>query len=277
MTRIVFSSAALTTILAVLGCSGPVIDVPENTEEPGALPLNGASSVNGAVSVFGFVQTEKRAALPGADVCVLDGNMRCTASRAGGAFALHAVSADSDVLVMFEKEGFTPVLFPMRTGRDNVGLSPAMRFWVNGKSFMGTSANTTQGQLEFLVAPAPSGPATVSVTLTDLDGRTRAPLYLGHDGKPALDATSGFRGGFTDLPTGDYLLTFSGVSAKCTRAGSGFDNGYVSASPVVAPVDRAGESVTLVVPVMEGYLTGPVTVSCTSVVGGARSPHAEAG
>jgi predicted RNase H-like HicB family nuclease len=87
---------------------------------------------------------------------------------------------------------------------------------------------------------------------------------------PLANAVWGSRGGFVDLPTGDYLLTFSGPSAKCVAAGSGFTSGYLSATPVVAPPDPTGRSVTVLVPVTDGYLTGPVAVSCTSAEGGDR-------
>jgi hypothetical protein len=104
--------------------------------------------------------------------------------------------------------------------------------------------------------------------VTGLDGRAREPIYNDGEGKPAAYAASGSRGGFVDLATGDYLLTFSGASARCAATDSGFTSGYLSASPVVVRPDPTGKSLTILVPVMDGYLTGPVGVSCTSAAGG---------
>jgi hypothetical protein len=257
MNKLISSSAALTVFLSIAGCGGSTTTEPSGTEPPTSVVAPKT------VSISGFVQTSDGKALPDADVCLLDGDMRCTTSGADGAWTLSNVSADTQQIVTFEKAGLTPMVSPIQTREADVALSQAMVPAVRAMSFMGTPADTNRGQLEFLATPTGAVPVDVSVTLTGLDGRAQEPVYVDRDGKPAANAATGSRGGFVNLPTGDYLLTFSGASATCVATDSGFTSGYLSASPVVVRQDPTGKSLTILVPVIDGYLTGTVAVACT--------------
>ncbi len=97
--------------------------------------------------------------------------------------------------------------------------------------------------------------ATAFDIVMGFDGPSEQPRYADRDGTLVAGAGSGAQGGFVNVPSGLYVVRFAGASATCTPSTGlyGFPAGE----------SRDGEAL-LLVPVIEGYVTAPVGVSCTS-------------
>jgi len=127
------------------------------------------------------------------------------------------------------------------------------------QTFMGmTAAGDAGGYVAFLVTtpdggqPAPS----VSVTVSGTDGAPYAAIYVDDGGLPIANATAGARGGFAGLPPGLYGISFGASGATCTTS-SLYGFTMTDQQPT------AGQA-SLVVPVIDGYVTTPVSASCVS-------------
>jgi hypothetical protein len=124
--------------------------------------------------------------------------------------------------------------------------------------FMGAEADPSEGCIAFSVtSPGGQLAPSVSVTLTGTDGVSHAPIYLGADGSPSVGAAAGTGGGFVNLPADLYSIQFGNPDATCTMSTL---YGYPMTGSQHVPSGEAG----MVVPVLAGYVTNPVSVSCVS-------------
>ena len=121
-------------------------------------------------------------------------------------------------------------------------------------AFAGVPMDSSTGGIEFFIGSDGEN-AEASVTLFSFENGVHAPVYVGVDGNPIREATSGSAGGFVNLPPGMYVATFKSASGSCTTSGE-----LYGAPMNVYP--KPGE-VSVVVPVAAGRITTPVGVDCT--------------
>lgn len=253
--------------MVVAGCGGAIDQTGSGNGEGSTtapVPSSGALAVPAAprVSISGFSHSSNGSALGGVEVCLQAGPTvamdigACATSSDDGAWTVPDVPANEDVTLALRKQGFAPMLRAIHTVTDDIALRSEENVLVpatDGQSFMGTPADTQKGQIEFFS----TGLEPVSVELFGFDRQGAEPIYLDGDGKPAgRSVTTGSRGGFVDLPTGLYMLKFSGASTSCMADTTGL-HGY----PAVTFPDSTLP--TIIVPVVEGYVTGPVGAVCT--------------
>jgi len=225
------------------------------------------------LSIGGAVHASDGSALAAVTVCLYGGvdfagasagplaltlsKPACTYSAADGSFLVSGAQAVQWVTLTFQKNGFAPTLRAIATQTADITLPSSENVLLPvPMTFMGTSADPSKGQIAFsATTPGAGSPAQMSVTATaftilgGFTGPSEQPRYLGPDGAPAAGAAAGAAGGFVNVPSGLYLLQFEGTSARCA-ANTGL-YGY-PASPGA-----------IFVPVLEGYVTAPVGVSCT--------------
>jgi hypothetical protein len=258
--------------MVVAGCGGAVDQTsPGNgggsTQSPVPSPQStslGAPAVL-PVSISGFAHASDGSALAGVEVCLQAGPTvamnigTCATSSADGAWTVSDVPANEDVTLALEKQGFAPVLRAVQTLTDDIAIPSEENVLMpaaDGRSFMGTPTDTKSGQIAFFS----TGQDDVSVKLFGFDRESAEPIYLDRDGKPAgANVTTGSRGGFVDLPTGVYMLQFSRPSARCMADTKGL-HGY----PAITFPDSTLP--TIIVPVVEGYVTGPVGAGCSTTL-----------
>jgi hypothetical protein len=258
--------------MVVAGCGG-VVDA--NGEGSTTSPVPSPQSANSTdapavpasprVSISGFAHASDGSALEGVEVCLQAGPTvamnigTCATSSADGAWTVSDVPANEDVTLALEKQGFAPMLRAIQTLTDDIAMPTEENVLVpaaDGRSFMGTPTDTKKGQIEFFS----TGQDDVSVKLFGFDRQGAEPIYLDRDGKPAgATVTTGSRGGFVGLPTGVYMLQFSRPSARCMADTTGL-HGY----PAITFPDSTLP--TLIVPVVEGYVTGPVGAGCSTTL-----------
>jgi hypothetical protein len=156
------------------------------------------------------------------------------------------------------KDGFFPTLRPINTEATDIVIPPTdgtlIRFTAMA-SMLNVPMDAAAGHLLFATAP-PSTPAAIpaAVTARLIGSPTTSPVYFDANGNPAAGANAGATGIFANLPPGYYEATFATDSAPCTDVGGTY--GY----PITAfaPIGVA----RLMVPVVEGFLTAPIAVSC---------------
>jgi hypothetical protein len=95
--------------------------------------------------------------------------------------------------------------------------------------------------------------ATAFSILTGVGGPSEPAHYANHDGSSAAGATAGIEGGFVNVPSGLYELWFDRASVKCAP------NTGIYGYP-----ETGSRGVGVAVPVLPGYVSAPVGVSCTS-------------
>ena len=252
MAKLRLSHVSLATLL--VGCSSAGAGPTNAGTTPGDA---GVTVTSPTISVSGFVQSDGML-LPGASVC-LQGSSNCTKSGNGfpaGYFVLSGVPANHASLT-FRKDGFLPSLRPMltRTGDIILPAGENTMFPATSQTFMGTAMDPSKGHIAFFVTSPSGQPASgVSVTISAGsagDGATHRRSTLNADGSPAADATAGSRGGFLNLPRGLYVLHFGLAYTTC-----------LSSDPNGPPMTASTGEALVLVPVVAGYVTTPVSVLC---------------
>jgi len=130
--------------------------------------------------------------------------------------------------------------------------------------FMGEPADTSKGQIPFTLTTTGGTPAdlkrvgleaesltaTAFSLLTAFDASPEiAPVWT-PDAAPTAGAAT-VEGGFPNVPSALYLVRLKGPSAACA-ASTGLHGDLLGASDEPA----------IIVPVLEGYVTSPVSISC---------------
>ena len=244
------------SLLAGAGCGG-VAAHPADTTDAETGRGNASASPSGPEAfVSGFVHAADGSPLAGATVCVQN-TTACATSDEDGSFVVIGVPGAAYVTLTFEKQGFLPSLRVLLLQEFENVLPPAENTLFPAaapQTFMGmTAAADAGGYLAFFVAAPEGGPPVpaVSVTLIGMDNAPHAATYLDDGGLPVADASAGTHGGFADLPSGLYSISFGGSGTTCTTSSL---YGYP------APAGQA----SLVVPVIDGYVTTPVSASCAA-------------
>jgi hypothetical protein len=254
-------AGAVLLLLGGAGCGGGAAG-PADTTDAVTTPTNASSSLPGPETVVsGFVHGPDGRPLARASVCVKDTNA-CATSGDDGSFLVTGVDADVYVMLTFEKQGFLPSLRALLTQEFNDVLPPGENtlFPVTApQTFMGaTAAADAGGYVAFFVTTPDGGQPvpSVSVTLSGTDGAPYAATYVDDGGLPIANATAGARGGFAGLPQGLYGISFGASGATCTTSSLyGF---------TMTDQQPAAGQASLVVPVIDGYVTTPVSASCVS-------------
>ncbi|MGO9833605.1 MAG: carboxypeptidase-like regulatory domain-containing protein [Polyangiaceae bacterium] len=258
MDKLTWTGVSMVTLLSAMGCGGPgPSDASPSGEGPAATSFAGTGSTPApsVVSIQGVVYAPDGSSLSRVSVCLEDSST-CGTSGDDGSFTLPGAPANEFVPLTFQKEGFLPSLRVVQTQTSDVVfvmseiLSPA----APSQTFMGAATDPSKGNIAFfVVSPDPQPAPRISVTMLGTGGS--APTYLGADGSPDVNATTGSTGGFVNVPAGIYVIQFGHAGTTCTASDA---NGY----PLTVG-QQAGE-VTLIVPVAAGYVTTPVSVSCVS-------------
>jgi hypothetical protein len=247
---------AVASMLVTTGCTGSVDGSNTDTTSPNAE----LSPQAGTVSVRGVTRASDGAPVGGVKVCqgtvwwATTPSDVCVTSDASGSFLLPGVSAEQSTTIWFQKSEFLPVLRAIQTQTSDITL-PAhedMLFPTQLPGMlMGVKMDSTKGHIAFSVGAAGQMPApAMSVIATAEDGSLFAPVYLDAKGSPLSGASSGSLGGFVNLRPGLYVLRFA-ASVSCSPDG-------LSGYPVSTP------SPGVLVPVVAGTVTAPVTVTCTA-------------
>jgi hypothetical protein len=190
---------------------------------------------------------------------ILPDPTECVVSAADGSFRVSGAHSRDLVILTFHLDGFAPALRAIATQTEDIALPPNENVLMTSPLlFMGTAADPSKGQISFsATVPGGGAGADVSVTatafglLTAFDGPSEKPRYLGRDGATAVGATAGTAGGFVNVPSGLYVVRFDGPSTTCT-ANTGLYGYPVTGSQAIN------------VPVLAGYVSAPVGMSCAS-------------
>ncbi len=261
MNKLTLTGVSMATFLSAVGCggAGPSGTSPSEASQMVAI----AASPTSTVSISGFVHASDGTLLPGASICArsLETNaaLACTTSGDEGSFTLSGVPANSQVMVVFQRDTFFPSLRAMATATSDIMLPEnenVMLTAAKPQMLFGTPADATTGHVAFSVtSPGAQTAPAVSVTMTAFSGGTATPIYLDANGSPAVGASAGQSGGFANVPAGYYELRFGHASVMCTASGL---YGY----PATVYQDPTSGQAVVVVPVLAGYVTTPVNVSC---------------
>jgi hypothetical protein len=224
------------------------------------------------VSIRGFTHAADGSILPGVEVCLVNGTVlasapadaaMCSVSGSDGSFVVSGARANGAATLTFKKDGFVPSARALALQDQDVALPPSENaLYANPMVFMGASADPTKGQVSFAVITTDSGPvpqltATLAAYLVPGGsyGFTAPPVYFDVKGAPAPGAASGTGGGFVNVDPGMYVITLHPTSGLCVPTTGLY--GYASA------LESNGDT-TIFVPVVQGFVTAPVSVWCTS-------------
>jgi len=268
MNSIILSSLSIATLLTLNGCGGGA-DVVGSTDTgkatgPVAPPASGEVSPSEFVSVSGIVRAPDGSPLPGVRACLQAGPTiamdigDCAMSGSDGSWTIARVPQNLLVTIGLSKEGFVPALRAVETATTNIetpGDETRLLAKSDPPSFAGAPLDAKTGGIEFFVETAGKA-AQVAVSLFSFETGSYAPVYTDADGEPMKDATSGSSGGFVNLRPGIYVLTFANESGSCATRGG------LNGSPW--NVYQTPGSASIVVPVVEGYVTTPVSVDCST-------------
>jgi len=213
--------------------------------------------------------------LPGVNVCLYgeitvaaepSDPVMCNLSATDGSFGVFGARARTDVMLTFKKDGFAPTLRAITTRTDDITLPASENALLpDPLVFMAKTADPRKGQIAFVTTTAGAGPAPeVSVTAAGFfvpsgaAGLPDPPVYFDRSGVPAAEAGVGTRGGFVNVTPDLYLLQFHPVSGTCSVSSGLY--GYTATTGTTDPTLPAA----VFVPVIQGYVTAPIGVSCTS-------------
>jgi hypothetical protein len=266
------ATISIATLFLATGCGGS--EGPASREPAGssrtAPASTSPSSTLGPITIRGFVHASDGTLLPLATVCsqlvASSDTTDCAISGVDGSFALPAPAAQP-LVVTFRREGFLPTLRAIATDASDITLPPGedMLFpAVSPQTFLGAPVDPSAGHIQFRVVSPGSQPApNVSVTLLPYgllpSPDVRSPtIYLDAQGAPQTGQTAGTSGWFANVPEGMYLVRFGHDSVSCTANAL---YGY----PVTGfqGQDPSSVQAEVVVPVMAGMVTAPVSVTCT--------------
>jgi len=259
---------AAATLVCMWGCGDATIPgtvaPPSNAAPSGTSPAPTAQSV----SIHGFTHAADGSILPGVEVCLDDGvvsgpptnPVMCTASASDGSFTVSGASANGDATLTFRKDGFQSTVRPMELQAEDVTMPSSENvLFASPLVFAGVPADPSKGQLPFAVSTTDSGPTPqVSATLSGyyVPGGAAGPagpaVYFDGKGAPAPGAAAGTGGGFVNVEPGLYMVTFHAASGLC-----------VPTSGYAASQDSTGD-ISMLMPVIQGYVTAPAGVWCTS-------------
>jgi hypothetical protein len=269
MNKPIMSNFSIATLLIFSGC-GAGVDVVSTTETRGPMDTQAAIAAAEAdvtpptlMSISGFVHAQDGTPLAEVRACLQAGPTidmdigECATSGPDGSWTIHRVPANMLVTVGFSKQGFIPALRAIQTGDADVSIPEdegRLLRESDPPTFAGAPLDARTGGIEFFIGSENGSEIRASVYVFSFDDGPRDPVYTGADGNPMTGATSGSSGAVTNLPAGTYVLTFTAENASCTARGALY--GY--------PYDayHLPGSVSIIVPVADGYITSPVGVDC---------------
>jgi hypothetical protein len=227
-------------------------------------------------------QADGSPGVEGVKVCV-DAHpaIACVMTDAGGNFTLPGLPGDTELVLLFEKDGYLPVLKPIETsnidmeGRGSIAMLKVMdspRSMFQFQTDPGFDIDTkSKGSISFFVV-GPEADSAIGVGPL-LGGRAAlspaagdGPIYRRADGALdlGLEATDQNGGNFFfNVPPGDYEVRFT--------APPGFDCASISFPFAGWGYPIAGEP-AVHVPVRQGHITGDIGVLCTPGVDAGSTP-----
>jgi hypothetical protein len=270
---IVLSSFCVSILLVVSGCGGADDVVAIGPGKSSSAPpksdgtaLSAATSAP-SVTISGFVHAADASPLDGVSICLQAGPIvamdiaQCATSDMDGSWTLTGMPANEYLTIGLGKEGFVPAIRAIHTESSDIVLPAAEHRLApigDAKGLSGAAYDDSTGAVQFFVAGDDSSELPSATLQTD-QGKNVAPIYLGTDGTPDIQATGGTAGAFANVTPGFTLLSFQNVPATC----KGSDlYGYP-----VAMFQEQGAA-AIVVPVVAGHVTILAGVDCGAQVGG---------
>jgi len=223
-----------------------------------------------SVSIRGFTHASDGSILPGVEVCLVNASVispptdtaMCAVSASDGAFQVSGARADGAVTLTFRKDGFVPTARPIALQAQDVTLPSSENvLYADPMVFMGSPADSSKGQIAFALTTSDSGPAPqLSATLAGYlvpggFGDPVAAVYNDAKGAPAPAAEAGASGGFVNVKPGMYAITLHPTTGFCVSTSGLY--GY-------AATQESNGDIAILVPVIQGYMTSPVGVWCTT-------------
>jgi len=260
-----YFGARLGVVTALIACAGCTAAQGNEPTTPGAATPPTITSDSVTVAIQGTAQASGGGILAGVAVCLRPDartaeRETCTTSDDHGAWKFTGAPSNTWVGVTFVKDGFFPTLRAIETDTTDIVIAPTDGELVTSSAMpdmLKAAIDPAAGHFLFATA-APGRDATTAATVTvgTIGGPTTAPVYFDASGNPTLGANEGSEGAMANLSPGYYEVTFRGTNVSCVNAGQTY--GYPITTYQAAGVAR------LLVPVVEGFLTAPVAVTCTS-------------
>ena len=217
---------------------------------------------------------DRAPAVAGVKVCV-DGHadIACVTTDKAGHFSLGDLPAATELVLVLEKEGYTPALKPIKTTYEDIAVPRpiTMSKVADVPTNLGFDVDTKgAGSLDFFVVVLPQddgsgGGPLPGATVALSPGAERGPVYFATPDvlDPTLTATLSFGGNFElrtttsgrffNVPPGDYTVTFT-APPKYTCTTFSAPNEFFG-FPLA-------DALAVHVPVRAGYNTANIGVSC---------------
>jgi hypothetical protein len=184
-----------------------------------------------------------------------------------GSFAVAGAHTHDSVILTFNGDGFSPLVRGITTQTSDITLPSDQNVLMPVPlAFLGSPADASKGQIAFSVlgrsarpAPEMSVAASAFGILTGFGGPSEQVRYVDSSGAPVPGATSGTRGGFVNVPSGLYQVRFEKTSVTCDAV-NGEDGLWAPES------DATTAEPVVFVPVLPGYVSAPVVVSCANAI-----------
>ncbi len=252
----------LTALVACAGCTAGQGGEPTTASAPAGAPMITSDIVT--VTIEGGTRASDGSTLAGVAVCLRPDpttaeRATCTTSDDSGAWKIAGAPSNAWVAVTFIKDGFFPTLRPIETDTSDITIPPTDGALIPSDvmpSMLKAPIDPEAGHVVFATA-APGTPATIPATVTVglIGGPTMRPVYFDASGNTVAGATAGAAGAFANLAPGYYELTFTGPTVSCSNVGGTY--GY----PITTYMSNG--LARLLVPIVQGFLTAPVAVSCS--------------
>ena len=259
-----YFGAKLGVVTALVACAGCTAAPGGEPTTPGATTPTTITSDIVTVTIQGTAQASGGGTLAGVAVCLrrdpttADGET-CTTSDDHGAWKFTGAPSNTWVGVTFVKDGFFPTLRAIETDTTDIDIAPADGELVTSSAMpavLNAAIDPASGHFLFATAgPGLVATTAATVTVGTIGGPTTTPAYFDASGNPVIGANDGSEGAMANLPPGYYEVTFKGTNVSCANAGQTY--GYPITTYQADGVAR------LLVPVVAGFLTAPVAVSCT--------------
>jgi hypothetical protein len=260
--RVGLKIGVVTALVTCAGCTAAQGGEPGTSGAP-TTPVITSDIVT--VTIEGTTKASDGSSLAGVSVCLRTdpttaAGATCTTSDDNGAWKIASVPSNAWVAVTFIKDGFFPTLRPINTDTTDIQIPPTDGALIPSTAMatmLKSPVDSAAGHVVFATATPghqASTPATVAIGL--IGQTTTAPVYFDTNGDPVPGANAGATGAFANLAPGYYEATFAADGVDCSDVGGTY--GY----PITAYA--SGGLARLMVPVVEGFLTAPVAVSCTT-------------
>jgi hypothetical protein len=263
-----YFGAKLGVVTALVACAGCTAGQGGEPTTGGTTTPPTITSDDVTVTIQGTAQASGGGTLAGVAVCLRPDpttadRETCTTSDDHGAWKFTGAPSNAWIGVTFVKDGFFPTLRAIETDTTDIAIAPTDGELVTSSAMpamLDAAIDPASGHFLFATAaPGLEAATAATVTVGTIGGPTTVPAYFDANGDPVLGASGGAEGAMANLPPGYYEVTFQGADVSCVNAGQTY--GYPITTYQADGVAR------LLVPVVAGFLTAPVAVTCTSTTG----------